>query len=123
MGAALSDATSALDSWFPAGRDSRHPAAPDWPMANRAPWPAIYHREPAWRRQQYWSGGSREVARGWLHTAYGNFGERHQCHPLRQAQLQLDTRHRPDSEPHPGPARYGGQPISTSKDGAGIYRL
>ena len=48
---------------FARRRRDRHPRAPDGPMAVGAARPAIHHREPAGRRQQYWHRGGRARAR------------------------------------------------------------
>ena len=56
---------------FPPGARSRHPRAPDWPMAVGAAWPAVHRREPAGCRRQYRHRGGRARARGRLYDALG----------------------------------------------------
>ena len=56
---------------FAAGRRDRHHRAPDGSMAVGAARPAIRHREPAGRRQQYRHRGGRACAAGRLHASPG----------------------------------------------------
>ena len=79
---------------FPAGRCDRHHGTPDRPTAVGAARPAIHHREPTGRWQQYCHRSGREVAAGRLHAPTGHCGERDQCDALRQAQLQFHPRRR-----------------------------
>ena len=48
-----------IDRWLSARRPERHPRSPDGSMAVGAARPAIHHREPARRGQQYWHRGGR----------------------------------------------------------------
>ena len=83
---------------FSAGRRDRHHRAPDGSMAVGAARPAIRHREPAGRRQQYRHRGGRACAAGRLHAPLGRSGERDQRDALRQAQFQFHPRHRAGRE-------------------------
>ena len=58
-----------IDRRLSAWRRDRHPRAPDRSMAVGAARPAIRHREPAGRRQQYRHRGGRARARGRLYAA------------------------------------------------------
>ena len=72
MGASLSDAAGAHHRrHLPPGGAHRHHRAPDRSMAVGAARPAIRHREPAGRRQQYRHRGGRACAAGRLHAAPG----------------------------------------------------
>ena len=82
-------------------RRDRHHRAPDRPMAVGAARPAIRHREPAGRRQQYRHRGGRERAAGRLHAPPGRRGERDQRDALREAQFQFHPRHRAGRGHHP----------------------
>ena len=81
-------------------RRDRHHRAPDGSMAVGAARPAIRHREPAGRRQQYRHRGGRARAAGRLHAPPGQSGERDQRDALRQAQFQFHPRHRAGREHH-----------------------
>ena len=63
-------------------------------MALGAAWPAIRHREPAGRRQQYRHRGGRACAGRWLYAPSGQYGERDQRDTLREAQFQFHPRYR-----------------------------
>ena len=89
-------------------RRDRHRRAPDGSMAVGAARPAIRHREPAGRRQQYRHRGGRARAAGRLHASPGQLGERDQRDALRQAQFQFHPRHRAGREHHPRAHRHGG---------------
>ena len=121
--ARLSDAAGAPDRRLYARRRDRHPGAPDRPMAVGAARPAIRHREPAGRRQQYRHRGGRACARRRLHAAPGRSGQRHQRHALRPAQFQLHPRHRAGRRPHPRGQRHGGEPIGSGQDASRVHRL
>ena len=68
---------------FAAGGANRHPRAPDGSMAVGAARPAIRHREPAWRRQQYRHRSGRACACRRLHAAPGRLTKRDQRDALR----------------------------------------
>ena len=61
---------------FPPGSATDISRAPDRSMAVGAAWPAVRHRQPAGRRQQYRHRGGRARARGWLYAPPGRVGER-----------------------------------------------
>ena len=67
-GANLSDAAGPHRRRFCRRRRNRHRRAPDRPMAVGAARPAIRHREPARRRQQYRDRGGRQCAGRRLHA-------------------------------------------------------
>ena len=85
---------------FAPGGGVRHHRAPDGSMAVGAARPAIRHREPAGRRQQYRHRGRRARAAGRLHAPPGRRGERDQRDALRQAQFQFHPRHRAGRRHH-----------------------
>ena len=101
MGASLSDAAGAHDRRLCRRRRDRHRRAPDGSMAVGAARPAIRHREPTGRRQQYRHRGGRACAAGRLHAPHGRFSQRDQRDALRQAQFQFHPRHRAGREHHP----------------------
>ena len=84
----------ASSSALPPGGADRHHRAPDRAMAVGAARPAIRHREPAGRRQQYRHRGGRACASGRLYAAAGRSDQRDQRDTLRQAQFQFHPRHR-----------------------------
>ena len=87
---------------FAAWRRGRHPRAPDGSMAVGAARPAIRHREPAGRRQQYRHRGGRDVRPPTaIRSSCVSVGERDQRDALRQAQFQFHPRHRAGREHHP----------------------
>ena len=104
-------------------RRDRHRRAPDRAMAVGAARPAIRHREPAGRRQQYRHRGGRACAAGRLHAAPGRCGERDQRDALRQAQFQFHPRHRAGRGHHPRALRHGGESIGSGQDGSRVHRL
>ena len=71
MGANLSVAAGAHHRRLCRRRRRRHPRAPDGSMAVGAARPAIRHREPAGRRQQYRHRGGRARAPGRLYASLG----------------------------------------------------
>ena len=79
---------------FACRRSCRHRRAPDRPMALGAARPAIHHREPAGRRQQYRHRGGREVAADGYTLLLVGASQRDQRDALRQAQFQFFPRHR-----------------------------
>ena len=108
---------------FARWRRGRHHRAPDRPMAVGAARPAIRHREPAGRRQQYRHRGGRACAAGRLHAPPGQSGERDQRDALRQAQFQFHPRHRAGRGHHPRAQRHGGESIGSGQDGSRVHRL
>ena len=108
---------------FAAGGAERHPRASDRSMAVGAARPAIRHREPAGRRQQYRHRGGRACAAGRLHAAPGRCAERDQRDALRQAQFQFHPRHRAGREHHPRCPCHGGESIGSGQDGSRVHRL
>ena len=104
-------------------RRDRHRRAPDRSMAVGAARPAIRHREPAGRRQQYRHRGGRARAAGRLHASLGQSAERDQCDALRQAQFQFHPRHRAGRGHHPRRPRHGGESIGSGQDGSRVHRL
>ena len=123
VGASLSDAAGAHHRRLCRRRRDRHRRAPDGSMAVGAARPAIRHREPAGRRQQYRHRGGRARAAGRLHAPPGQFGERDQRDALRQAQFQFHPRHRAGRGHHPRAQRHGGESIGSGQDGSRVHRL
>jgi hypothetical protein len=89
----------------------------------RANGPAIRHREPARRRQQYRHRGGREGSPGRLYAPYGQCGEYEQRGALRKAQLQFHPRHRAGRRCHARAAGDGGQSINSGQDRSRVHRL
>ena len=104
-------------------RSGRHHRAPDGPMAVGAARPAIRHREPAGRRQQYRHRGGRACAAGRLYASLGRPAKRDQRDALRQAQFQFHPRHCAGREHRPRAQRHGGQSIGSGQDGSRVHRL
>ena len=102
VGASLSVAAGAHRRRLCRRRRDRHRRAPDRAMAVGAARPAIRHREPAGRRQQY-----RRPRRSCARPPDGytlllvSCGERDQRDALRQAQFQFHPRHRAGRGHHP----------------------
>ena len=72
-------------------RRDRHHRASDRSVAVGAARPAIHHREPAGRRQQYRHRGGRECAAGRLHAPSGRRDECDQRDALRRSSVSISS--------------------------------
>ena len=112
----LSGAAGARDRRTGVRQLVRHRVPADRPVAHRASRPAVPGRGSARRRRQYRDRSGRPYAARRLHDPAGERPERHQRHPLRQAQFQFRARHRAGGGFLPRAARHGGQPVDSRQD-------
>ena len=124
MGASLSDAAGAHRRRLCRRRRGRHPRAPDGSMAVGAARPAIRHREPAGRRQQYRHRGGRARAR---RTATRSSWSTPANAINATLYDKLNFNFIRDIAPVAGimrvPARHGGESIGSGQDRSRIHRL
>src|SRR5262245_55986317 len=92
-------------------------------MALGAARPAIRCREPDGRRRKHRYRGSRAFTGRRLYVAPGWFERCNQYQALREALLQLHSRHRADRGSHPFAKCHGGQSVRSSHDRSRVYRL
>ena len=113
-----------IDRRLSAGRRHRHRRAPDRSMAVGAARPAIHHREPAGRRQQYRHRGGRARAAGRLYAPSGQLPTNAINATLYD---KLNFNFIRDIAPVAGiiraPHRHGGQSIGSGQDGSRVHRL
>ena len=124
MGASLSDAAGAHHRRLSAGRRARHRRAPDGSMAVGAARPAIHHREPARRRQQY-RAPKRSCAR--RRTAIRSSWSVRRTRSTRRSTTSSISISSATSRRSPAscrvPLRHGGPSIGSGQDGSRVHRL
>ena len=109
---------------FPGGRQRRHRRAPDRAMAVGAARPAIRHREPAGRRQQYRHRGGRAGAAGRLHAAPGRLRPTRSTRRSTTSSISISSATSRRSRASCGtPHRHGGQSVGSGQDRSGVHRL
>ena len=104
-------------------RRDRHRCAADGSMAVGAARPAIRHREPAGRRQQYRHRSGRACARGRLHAAPGHSPNAINATLYDKLNFNFIRDIAPVASIVRMPHRHGGQSVGSGQDGSRVHRL
>ena len=123
VGASLSDAAGAHDRRLCRRRRRRHRRAPDGSMAVGAARPAIRHREPAGRRQQYRHRGGRACARRMATRSSWSLRRTRSTPRSTTSSISISSATSRRSRASSRAQRHGGESIGSGQDGSRVHRL
>ena len=108
---------------FAAGGVDRHLRAADRPMAVGAAWPAIRHREPAGRGQQYRHRGGRACASRRLYAPRWSLRRTQSTRRSTTSSISISSATSRRSRASSARLCHGGQSISSGQDRSRVHRL